>query len=508
MKKYKYEIVLFIINAIYMILELIASRVLSPYFGSSNLVWTSVIGIILLSTSVGNFVGGIIADKNKEEKKSIFNVSLILILIGAFIFMIPLVKSFFIEMVVSIVKSLRLGAIISTILLFFVPSMFIGMLSPIIIRLKMHDLGDVGKISGGIYAIATLGSIFGTFLGGFYLIPKFGSIQILFVLSIITFLLIFILYNKENKMNWKMICGLILVIAINGVLFYLYYNVNEINGQKVLNGEFGCHVNYDTEYGNVIVKNAKFNGENIRGFIIDRGNESASFIDESKCYDLVFDYTKFYDLMFNSKIEIKDTLMIGGAGYSYPKYFISKFKDKNMDVVEIDPKVTEIAKKYFFLDKLISDYNLEQNKRLNLFNDDGRTFLNNNIKKYDAILNDSFSGNVPAKTLTTKEAVQMIHNYLNDGGVYLTNVISSIDGNNSKFLKAEVLTLKNVFKNVYVFPCNDVNDIDKIQNNMVVACDEQLFTENYVDVNLNDAILLTDNYCPVDTIIPNLDAHI
>ena len=68
MKKYKYEIVIFILNAIYMILELIASRVLSPYFGSSNLVWTSVIGIILLSTSLGNYLGGIIADKNGNKK--------------------------------------------------------------------------------------------------------------------------------------------------------------------------------------------------------------------------------------------------------------------------------------------------------------------------------------------------------------------------------------------------------------------------------------------------------
>ena len=68
MKKYRLETVLFIVNAIYMILELIASRLLSPYFGSSNLVWTSIIGIILLSNSVGNFIGGKIADKDCSKK--------------------------------------------------------------------------------------------------------------------------------------------------------------------------------------------------------------------------------------------------------------------------------------------------------------------------------------------------------------------------------------------------------------------------------------------------------
>ena len=67
MKKYNLEVIIFIVNAIYMILELIASRVLSPYFGNSNMVWTSVIGIILLSTSVGNYMGGVLADKNNSK---------------------------------------------------------------------------------------------------------------------------------------------------------------------------------------------------------------------------------------------------------------------------------------------------------------------------------------------------------------------------------------------------------------------------------------------------------
>ena len=104
-------------------------------------------------------------------------------------------------------------------------------------------------------------------------------------------------------------------------------------------------------------------------------------------YELVFDYTKYYDLMFNSKTEIKNTLMIGGAGYGYPKYFISHFENLNMDVVEIDGQITEIAKEYFYLNDLINEYNLNENKRLKIITEDGRTYLNKNIKKYDAILN-------------------------------------------------------------------------------------------------------------------------
>ena len=120
-------------------------------------------------------------------------------------------------------------------------------------------------------------------------------------------------------------------------------------------------------------------------------------------------------------------------------------------------------------------------------------------------INDSFSGDTPAKTLTTKEAIQKIHNSLNKDGVYLTNIISSIEGKNSKFIKAEVNTLKQVFKNVYIIPCNDKTNLERIQNNMVVATDSEIDFEDSVKINTENTITLTDNFCPVDTIIPILD---
>lgn len=173
-----------------------------------------------------------------------------------------------------------------------------------------------------------------------------------------------------------------------------------------------------------------------------------------------------------------------------------------MDVVEIDGEITEIAKKYFYLDKLIKDYKIEENHRLNLITADGRTYLNENTKKYDAILNDAFSGSSPAKTLTTKEAVDKIKAGLNENGMYLTNIISSLNGKDSKFINAEVNTLKTVFKNVYVIPCN-TTDENKVQNNMVIATDDILEFENAVDLKMNEEkIVLTDDYCPVDTLIP------
>ena len=138
-----------------------------------------------------------------------------------------------------------------------------------------------------------------------------------------------------------------------------------------------------------------------------------------------------------------------------------------------------------------------------MINEDGRVYLNNNAKKYDAILNDAFSGSSPAKTLTTIENVRNVKKSLSKNGVYLTNIISSLEGENSKFIQAEVNTLKHVFKNVYVIPCNYQNDLEKTQNNMVIATDDDLEYKESYNLNISDnAIVITDEYCPIDTLIP------
>lgn len=500
MKKYKFEIIIFLVNAVYMILELIASRILSPYFGSSSIVWTSVIGIIMLSSSIGNYIGGIIADKEKLKR----NVKYILMISGVSILLIPILQNRVLNLIVSITTNIKIGAVVSTIILFFVPSMLVGFLSPIIIKLKLDDLKSAGKTSGRIYAIATLGCILGNFLGGFYLVPRFGSNEILFVLAMLLFILnIFVREDENKKLIDKFIIISIIFCMLGGSLFYAYSYYNEAKGEIVLEGNEYVYVSYDTEYGRVIIYNLDYNGEKVRNLYIDGGNESATFIDEKLCYELVYEYTKYYDLMFESDKEIKDVLMIGGAGFSYPKYYISHYLDKNIDVVEIDGKVIELAKKYFYLDKLIEEFDLENNNRLNIIEQDGRAYLNQCTKKYDAILNDAFAGETPAETLTTLEAAQKIYNSLNEDGLYLSNVISSIEGEDSKFLKSEVKTLKQVFKNVYVVPCNYIEELEQRQNCMVIATDAELDFEGNIKVEITEEdIVLVDNYNPVDMLIP------
>lgn len=495
MKKHKYEIAIFIIEALCMTLELVASRILSPYFGNTNIVWTSVIGIILLSSSLGNYIGGRIADKNNCEKKLKIN----LMLSAVFILIIPIIQKYFLDFISYLINNVKIGAIISTVFLFFVPSTLLGTVIPIILKLKLNTLEEAGKTTGRIYAISTLGGLFGTFLSGFVLIPNLGCVEILFIISILLTLISLFIYIKLDKI---IICFTILLILLNTVLFVFYFNKNNSFGDEILNGQKDATISIDTQYGRALIYNTSFNNKNTRFLKMDNGYESATYTDKGLEYELVAKYTKDYDLMFQSANEINNVLMIGGAGYSYPKYYISHYKDKKMDVVEIDSKITEIAKKYFYLDKLIEEYDINNNHRLNLIHEDGRTYLNNNKIKYDAILNDAFSGEKPAQTLTTIENISNIKNSLNDNGLYLTNILSSLEGEKALFLREEVNTLKQIFKNVYVIPCNKYYNKKETQNVIVISTDQSIKFENTYNLSIDkDELILTDNYCPIDNLV-------
>ena len=191
--------------------------------------------------------------------------------------------------------------------------------------------------------------------------------------------------------------------------------------------------------------------------------------------------------------------MIGGEAYQYPEYYISHYKTKALDVVEIDPVSTEIAKKYFFLDDLIRDYRLNATGRLGLITADGRVYLNGTEKTYDAVLNDAFSGETPVATLATAEAAALIRARLNPGGVYMSNVVGALDREKDRFLSSELATLRTVFPYVYVVPAIAGEDGSQYSNYMVIASDGALDVPDALPFSpAEEDIVFTDDYCPVE----------
>ena len=484
--------VLFILNAAGMILELVASRLMSPYFGNSNFVWTAIIGIILLAGSLGNIIGG----KISAKKNARYITIMLLLLASIYLAITPMVDAPILSAIKTGNNGVQFSSVVSSIIFFLVPATIMGVITPIIMKEQIGKSEDKGKESGAITAIIAIGSLLGTFAGGFWIIPALGTRMIFVVLAITIILMVplFMPYSeiKGSTLRWRYLFAILLasVVSIASIV-----TVNSMT--KNVEGT----VSIDTEYGRVIVEDGVYGDAPVRYYKQSGAYSSATFLDEDKKYDLVFEYLKKYNEMFKF-IDVKDSAMIGGAAYQYPKYYISNFKDKTMDVIEIDPMSTEIAKKYFYLDDLIRDYNTESSGRLGLFNEDGRIFLADTTKKYDAILNDAFSGEVPVGTLATVEAAKTIKSRLNQDGVYMSNVLGAVSGHRGKFLRSEVKTLKQVFRHVYVMPVFEGVTSNNYVNWMVIATDGDKHVPKTVDIELTDKdIILTDDYCPIDSLI-------
>ncbi|CAN5599901.1 hypothetical protein BH18ACI1_BH18ACI1_02280 [soil metagenome] len=247
---------------------------------------------------------------------------------------------------------------------------------------------------------------------------------------------------------------MILIVFVCGI------GVNEFRSYYLLKTN-DLH-DIDTEYSRVqIFKTKDNNGKPIRAMAIDPFFiQTGIFLDSD---ELIFDYAKYYHLIRHLKPDFQNTLMVGGAGYSFPKNYLRKYANAKIDVVEIDQQMTEIAKEYF---------RLQENPRLKIIHQDGRVFLNQaESNKYDAVLMDAFGSlfSVPFQ-LTTLEAVQQINRVLKDDGVVIFNLGGAISGDSSKFLQAEYKTYAQVFPRVFLFKVNADYTDSQLQNLIIVAC--------------------------------------
>ena len=293
----------------------------------------------------------------------------------------------------------------------------------------------------------------------------------------------------------------LIVVAVVAVLAALFVLLRRRMAQA------GIYFKARTKFGPALIFSVEGDdGEPVRILNVGGMYQSATYLDDNRVYDLVFEYTKLYDKMFEAApaggesrppLRIRDVLMIGGGGYSYPKHLISEHSDVRMDVVEVDPAITSLAQRYFFLDRLFAEYDLDETGRLGLHTADGRTFLDQRAaelrvgtagdstmptpegapaasdapRRYDVILNDSFSGKEPVASLASVEAARAVHACLREGGLYMTNVVSALSGDDARLIRAVVATLGAAFSHVYVIPCEDKDEFTDRDNNMVIASD-------------------------------------
>ena len=224
-------------------------------------------------------------------------------------------------------------------------------------------------------------------------------------------------------------------------------------------------------YGRIEVKEAIENHQLVRLLLVDEVRESATYMEEGRHYDLVFKYTQDFAIALHRKPEIKNTLLLGGAGFSFPKYYIHFFPEKHIDVVEFKPEMYQLAMQYFYLDELYRDYNLTEDRRMEVFIEDANDYLQQTDRTYDLIINDCYISNRMDDELLRDRQVKSIKRRLNPGGIYVINLITAIRGPASMPGILEYEILKNHFKNTDMFACKpDMGALEK-QNLILVGTD-------------------------------------
>ena len=257
--------------------------------------------------------------------------------------------------------------------------------------------------------------------------------------------------------------GLGLACAVAGLTIWKHLRKSDTHFVKTSAGLARIHTIEDEQ------------GNPVRVLEQNGAYESATYLDKNYpvpvfAYQQAFDHI-FEASLFDNSFANNQVLMIGGGGYAWPKHVLSTKPDLYLDVVELDQSVTDIAKKWFYLDQLLDELPHAADK-LGLITAEGRNYLKTTHKQYAAIINDTFSGKDPVLSLATIEAMRLVKLRLVPGGIYATNVVSQDEGEDITFLRHVVTTLDEVFNQVVIIPCEDT-DFGLEDNYLVIATDAE-----------------------------------
>ena len=496
--RHRWQYIVFLSEFVYMGLELNASRIMSPIFGTTLDIWASIIGTILASSAIGNWIAGRIGDDTRARQEWIPRC---LFISALWLALIPLLYAGFMATGINASLPRVMTALLACTVLFMIPGICIGMLSPLVLAQYAHEQKlKIGLASSGFYTAMTLGGLAGTFATGFILVPLFGATNLSVVMAsamgILGLLSTIALSRLKAKEVPIFIITLVVILAS-----MIYINSTPKNTTSL-------DLWKDTQYGRARVLDlTEGKGRPTRNLLVSGGYESAMYLDDKTKSELVFEYLKTTAKVLEKEVKADDpVLCLGGGAYSFPKY-LAYNKQANVDVVEIDGEITTLAKEYFYLDEVSK----KSKHQIKTYTGDGRVVLPTlKQRHYSVIFNDTFAGDSPVATLSTIEAVKSAKSVLAPNGIYIMNIIGIQDDANNEFLGWEVKTLREAFGSVRVFSIEDKENTakDTVQNWVVVATDNvnwQSPKSLYeVKLNLDGAKVLTDDDCPVDFLTARL----
>ncbi len=487
--------VVFIASFCTMVIELVAGRIMAPYIGVSLYTWTSIIGVVLAGISIGAYLGGVIADRFPTPK----TLGWLLFLSGlAALSIAPITDA---VAGWELQTSLMLRILAVTAVIFFLPATFLGMISPVVVRLSLDNIDRSGNVVGKIYAFSTLGSILGTFATGFYLISWMGTRNILLTMAII-------LIVSAPLFGGAFFKRRVLMILLPAIFVFLW----GIHGQAFKKQRDDNSYFYEeTDYFTIEIKKIDKNEKELEAVILD--NLIHSYVDLENPLHLQYAYERVYGEIVAWKATKKPdfrALVIGGGGYTFPRYLEEKYPQAKIDVIEIEPRLTQVAHEFL---------GLSRETRIRSFNHDARWFLMNFPERgvYDFVFGDAFNDLTIPYHLTTREFSSLLRSILKPDGLLVANIIDSFE--QGLFLPSYVRTLQEVFGPEKIalvadsaFENMGINTIivtasagdqpwKEIEKTSVEGCHVLAPPDLKGRLDTKSAVILTDDYAPVDNLV-------
>ena len=463
--------IIFVTGAIVLSLELLASRILLPFFGSSIYIWTSILSVTLIFLAFGYQLGGWITSKvnsNYYEELFIFIpfVSAIFILISTLTYpiLLPYLLNF----------NMLAGCFIGSSLLLAIPLILMSSLNPILISIikSKNDQSSDSK-SGFILSISTFGSVFGVIFTGLVLIPNLTNFSSLiyntfFLISYNLIIYFFIGFRSFQKLKKLFLFfNLIIIIFLSTIILFKKNYLDYFTSTKNNNSRIST-IEYESPsfYGNIKVIKVKNSKNKIKSkYILFQDGLMQNTTDDSG--NSLNEYIWIIHFLTKLSKKTDNALVLGfGAGIIPGKLSNQGF---DVDTVDINPNLLNIAKTYF-------NYKSVNTK---FFVSDARTYVRKCKKKYDVIVIDLFMADGVPEHLTTKEFYQDLKNCLNNDGIVISNTF--MDFTNKLGFNSVLSTFNTVFKDVYY--SNKVKN--RVDNLFIVASRKGVIKNLDLSINFN-----------------------
>lgn len=426
-----------------MAVELGASRLLAPYFSSSQIVWTIIIGTIMIAMALGNIYGGKSADKSPNPDKLYGRI----LIAAVWIALIPVAGKYIVLGISALLiftvnnNFLIIAAFCACMVIFVFPLFLLGTVTPSLAKYSVSSLDDSGRTVGTLGAFNTIGSIIGTFVPTFVTIPAVGTS--------ITFLIF---------------AGILIVLSV------IYFVSSRVGYKKIIISEVifvSCCVFGHGDSFAFWQKDLTYEGESIYNYLqVSEDDKQVSlstnvlfgvqsvYMKDDTLTGLYYDYAMAAPLMVPDKNpDSMEVLILGMGTGTYATQCRKYFGDMNIEGVEIDEKITKLSRKYFALPDDI-----------NVTTYDGRAFLNASDRKYDVIMVDAYQDITIPFQMSSVEFFRLVKSHLNENGVMVVNMNmrGNDDGDINQYLAD---TISSVFGNVYTV------EVDNSTNRELFASD-------------------------------------